>query len=328
MDVGFILATQYAQDRDISNVAQELIDQTTVARMGNFDSIFVSEHHVTEDQYLMNEAVLAHIAKHIGDMRLGTGVCLLPYHNPVRIAEYGATMDVLTGGQFCLGVGQGYRQAEFDAFGISRQDAVGRLVEGVEIIKRLWTEESVTYHGDHFDLDDVSINPKPITTPRPKIFAGASNESSIRRSAHIADGWIGAHIPFDTAQAQVEDFRDECRQVEDSRTVGLAREVFVAKTTEKAEAAVRDSLMEKYESYIEWGQDDVIESDNFDSPWEKLKHDRFLIGSPDDVREGIKRYQDALGLDELLVRMQFPSTKFKDVRQSIELFGEEVMPHL
>lgn len=87
--------------------------------------------------YLANKAVLALVAKYAGEMTVGTGMCLRPYHDPVRIAKFGATMDHLTGGNFILGVAQGYRQAEFDAFGVNRGDAPGRLVEGVEIVERL-----------------------------------------------------------------------------------------------------------------------------------------------------------------------------------------------
>ncbi len=330
MEFGLFVVTQYEMDRAMDGIADELITQTELARDLGFSSIQVGEHHVTDEhQYLLNEPVIAHVAEHVGDMGLATGMCLLPYHNPVRVAEYGATMDVLTGGQFTLGVALGYRQQEFDVFGVERSDALGRLVEGVEIIKRLWTEESVTYDGDHFQLDEVSVNPKPIQEPRPDVVVGASNESSVRRAARIADGWLGAHVPFGQATDQAGAFRDE-REKEgaDEGFVGIAREVFVADTTEKAEAAVKDHLMGKYESYSEWGQDDVIEGDDFGSPWEKLKHERFLVGTPAEVCEELERYEASLDPDMLVVRTQYPGMEFEDVHRSIELLGEEVLPEV
>jgi alkanesulfonate monooxygenase SsuD/methylene tetrahydromethanopterin reductase-like flavin-dependent oxidoreductase (luciferase family) len=328
MDLGLILVTQYDESQALAGIAGELATQTELACDAGFDSLFVSEHHVTDHAYLANEAVLAHVVEHAGDMTIGTGMCLLPYHNPVRIAEVGATLDLLSAGNFTLGVAQGYRQAEFDAFGVPREHAVGRLVEGVEVIERLWTEDAVTYHGEHFDLEGVSINPRPVQEPRPPILAGASNESSIRRAAHYADGWIGAHVPFDVARAQVADFRDECEQLGEEKSAGLAREVFVAESDEAAEDAIRESLMGKYESYVEWGQDDAIESDDFDSPWEKLRHERFIVGGPETVRAEIQRYREAMDLEYLLARMQFPATDTDHVRSSIELFGEEVVPEI
>lgn len=328
MDLGFTLATQYSDSTALAGIGEELTAQTELAREAGFDGLFVSEHHVTDDAYLANEAVVAHVADHVGDMRLGTGVCLLPLHDPVRIAEFGATVDHLSGGGFVLGVAQGYRQAEFDAFDVEHETATGRLVEGVEIVERLWTEESVTYAGEHFELEDVSINPRPVQEPRPPILAGASNESSIRRAAHFADGWIGAHVPFDVAAAQVADFRDECATLGTDGQVGLAREMIVGETDAAAEAAVRESLLGKYEGYVEWGQDDVIASDDFDSPWEQLREERFVVGSPATVRRELERYRDAMDLDWLWARMQFPETEPAAVHESIRLFGDRVIPEL
>ncbi|WP_083252377.1 LLM class flavin-dependent oxidoreductase [Haladaptatus sp. W1] len=328
MEFGLLLVSQYDESRPMRGIGDELVSQTELARDVGFDSVTVGEHHVTDsDQYLLNEAVVAHVAEHIGGMDLWTTLCLLPYHNPVRIAEFGATIDVLTGGQFRLGVGLGYREKEYDVFGVSKADGPGRLIEGVEIIKRLWTQDSVTYHGKHFNIEETSIRPQPLQDPRPPIWIGASNESSVRRAGRIGDGFIGAHVPFGLAKRQISDFYDE-RQTEgiDGGDVGFIREAFVAETTEQAEQAVREPLMGKYESYSNWGQDDAIEDDDFGSPWDKLRHERFLVGSPDDVIADIERYRDEMDLDYLVIRTQFPGSDFEDVHESIRLFGEEVIP--
>lgn len=328
MEFGLLLVTQYDESRSMSGIGDELVNQTEIARDTGFNSITIGEHHATEDdQYLLNESALAHIAEHIGDMSLCATLVLLPYHNPIRIAELGATLDVFTDGQFCLGVGLGYRQKEYDIFGISREEAPGRLIEGVDIIKRLWTNDSVTYNGEHYQIEDVTIRPKPLQNPRPPIWIGASNESSIRRGARITDAFLGAHVPFDIACQQAEYFRDERRKEGlDEGEIGFLRETFVAETTEKAESAAKGPLMGKYEGYSDWGQDDVIDADNFDSPWDKLQHERFLVGSPEDIVEDIQRYQAEMDIDHLIIRTQFPSSDFKTVHNSIRLFANEVIP--
>ena len=329
MDFGLLAVTQFEVDRDLRGIGDELVRQTALANEAGFDLVSIGEHHFTDShQYLLNESCLAHIADHVGDMRLVSSLVLLPYHNPARIAELGATLDILSDGQFTLGVGLGYRQQEYDVFGVDRDDAVGRFIEGVEIIERLWTEDHVTYHGKHFDLEEVAIRPQPLQDPRPPIWAGASNEASVRRAARMTDAFLGAHVPFEVARAQVTDFRDECAAVGRDKQVGLAREVFVAESDEAAEAAARDSLMDKYESYVEWGQDDVIASDDFDSPWDKLREERFIVGSPETVRRELVRYRDGLDLDWVFARMQYPATELDAVRNSIELFGDEVVPEL
>lgn len=328
MDFGLLLGTQFDDPRSLDAVGDELVRQTELARTAGFDSVSISEHHVTEDQYLYNEAVMGHLAEHVGSMSLCSTLVLLPYHNPVRIAEFGATLDALTGGNFQLGVGLGYRDTEYEAFGITRSEAPGRLIEGVDIIKRLWTDDSVSYDGKYFQLEDVSIRPKPVQSPRPPIWVGASNESSIRRGARIGDAFLGAHVPFDVAEEQVEYFRDERAAVGTDRgAVGFLREAFVAREAGRAESIVRDPLLEKYERYVDWGQDDVIDSDDFDRAWETLRRDRFLVGTPEEVRSAIERYRSELDLDRLVLRMQFPSSDVDDVRDSIRLFGDAVIPH-
>ena len=328
VNLELLLVTQYERERDLDGIGDELRRQVALAREGGLDGVGVSEHHVTTDKYLLNEPIIGHLTDAVGDMRLTMALCLLPYHHPVRIAEFGATVDVLTGGQFRLGVGLGYRDAEYDAFGIDQADGPGRLVEGLEVIERLWTEESVSYDGDHFDLADVTLWPKPVQNPRPPIWVGASNEASVRRGARIADGFLGAHVPFDLAQRQIADFRDERRETNrGAGEVGLLREVYVAETTAAAEAIVKEPLMRKYRSYTEWGQDDAIGGDTFDSEWERLSDERFLVGSPDDVIADLERYDEAMDLDSLFFRTQYPGIDLDDVRSSIELFADEVAPH-
>jgi alkanesulfonate monooxygenase SsuD/methylene tetrahydromethanopterin reductase-like flavin-dependent oxidoreductase (luciferase family) len=107
MDVSYTLGTQFAPSRSLDGIAEELVYQTELLHDGGFYCLFVPEHHATDDSYLYNEAVVSYLANHVGDMTLGTGVRLLPFHNPVRIAQFGATVDHLTGGGFRLGVAQG-----------------------------------------------------------------------------------------------------------------------------------------------------------------------------------------------------------------------------
>lgn len=326
MEFGMSLVTQYERSRDLTGIADELVKQAELVRDGGFDFVRVAEHHATDDNYLLNETVAPYLARHTGGMSLKM-MCLLPYHNPVRIAEFGATMDVLTGGRFGLTVAQGYRPEEFAIFDVAdRETAIGRLIEGVEIIKRLWTEDEVDFDGKHFQLDGVSINPKPVQNPRPPITAGASAESSIRRTAHIADGWSCSHVPFDAIADLLDAFRDECETVGEERSLTLSREVYVAETTEQAEEIVREPLMRKYERYVEWGQDEAIPDDQFHSQWEELKEDRFIVGDPDEVITEIQRYRDAFNPDRFKVRTQFKGMALEDVHESQRLLCDEVLP--
>lgn len=329
MEFLYSLVTQFDPDEDLRGVGEALAREARRAAEWGFDAVRCGEHHVTDDQYLYNEAVLAHVADHAGDLWVQTGLCLLPLHDPVRIAEYGATMDVLTGGRFRLAVGQGYRDAEFHAYGVDRRDSVGRLVEGLEVIDRLWRGETVTHAGEHLDLDGVAISPTPVQSPRPAIWVGASNESSVRRAARLADGWWGSHAPLDVLADYAAAYREERSAAGlDDGVVGITREVFVAETDAAAEAAIREPLMRKYASYVDWGQDEVFERDDFRAAWDRLAADRFVVGSPETVVAELERYRDRLGLDFLAPRMKYPGMAWEDVEPSLELFADEVMPEL
>src|SRR5437762_10059934 len=123
-------------------------------------------------------------------MTLGTGCLLLPLHHPVEIAEQLATLDVITGGRFIFGVGLGYRDVENEAMGHDPKERVGRLVEGLEVIERLWNGEPVTYQGTHFRLRDVRISMRPLQRPRPPIWLAANSDAGVRRAARLGDAWL------------------------------------------------------------------------------------------------------------------------------------------
>jgi len=308
-------------------IGSELTHQAELAKEGGFDTVSVSEHHVTDDQYLNNEALLPYLANYVGDMGIGTGICLLPYHHPVRVAGVGSNGRHPDWRKFLIGSRTGYRDKEFDAFGIDKEDALGRFVEGVQIIKKLWTEDSVTYDGRHYELDDVSINPKPIQDPRPPVYIGASNTPSVRRAARIADGWLGAHVPLDVIDEYASAFRDERAPTDhDDGYVSIGREGLRRRDHGGGGGDRSRDPHAEIRAVYRLGQDEVFESDDFRSQGEQLKENRFLVGSPEDVIREIERYQETVDPDRIGVRMQYQGLDFKDVRSSLELFSEEIIP--
>ncbi len=329
MRFDLMLTTEFDQNASMETVGGSLASHAGAADRTGWDGIVVPEHHATSSPYLNNEAVMAYVAAQIDSLSIGSGVCLLPYHHPVRIAEFGATMDVLTGGNFRLGVAQGYRPKEFDIFGLDREAAVGKLIEGIRLIKRLWTEEHVDFDGDFYQFESVTTSPAPLQDPHPPIWMGASNEKSIRRAARMTDEWMLGHVPISGAQPRIADYRDErARTFRDAGHIQFGREIFVAESTEEAIAAAKEPLRRKYDTYSSWSQDDVTEGDTFDQAWQDLAEDRFIIGDPEVVIAEMRRYHERLDIDGWTVRMNYPGLSNDDARRSIELFGAEVIPAL
>jgi alkanesulfonate monooxygenase SsuD/methylene tetrahydromethanopterin reductase-like flavin-dependent oxidoreductase (luciferase family) len=143
-------------------------------RMG-FDEAWLTEHHFIEDGYSPSLLPIGSaIAARTHRIRIGTFLLLLPLHNPVRVAEDTATLDVISGGRFDLGVGLGYRPGEFDDQGIPASERAARMQENLTIVRRLLSGEAVTIDGKYNRLSDVRISPPAFQRPHPPMWVGGT----------------------------------------------------------------------------------------------------------------------------------------------------------
>jgi probable F420-dependent oxidoreductase len=331
MKFGVFLGTQHQQGDEPARRVREHIEQVRFMSGAGFDSVWVGQHYVTyPHQYLQPVPLLGRLAAEAGVMTLGTSLLLLPLHHPVEIAEQFATLDVITGGRLVLGVGLGYRREEFAAFGLPVNSRVGRLKEALEVIKRLWTEDHVSYDGRHFRLTDVSIRPRPLQRPRPPIWIGATNDTAVQRAAIHGDAWIA--IPA----ASVGRVREQLSLYHQTRAdAGLppAREfvkcvdVYLARTRERAWREGGPLVAAKYEAYGAWGMSSDIPEVSGTALTE-LAEDRFVIGDPDTCVREFRRYRDELGVTHLLIRVQFPGMSQSRTLDSLYLLAERVLPAL
>lgn len=124
------------------------------------------------------------IAARTQEIRIGTGVLILPLHDPIRVAEDAAVVDLISEGCLILGLGLGYRQEEFDALGVSLRDRKGIMDEGIEVIQRSWKDVPFSFQGRYYQYKDLNVTPKPVQKPIP-IWIGAYQEPAIRRVARL-----------------------------------------------------------------------------------------------------------------------------------------------
>jgi len=168
MDIGLMALTQHPNDRDPAACMTELIEQARAASDHGFTSLFVGEHRFTNDIYFDNFTTLARAGVVVRDeMLVGTSVCLLPLHHPGLVAERAATLDAVINGSFVLGAAAGYRDQEFVVLDIDKSERGGRVEEGVEVLRRLWTTDDASFNGDYYDLEAVSSYPPAGTGPTP-----------------------------------------------------------------------------------------------------------------------------------------------------------------
>ena len=160
---GVMANTHPAPGTDLTQMVDEVIAEAQQAERCGFDSFFLTEHHQEASGYLPSPLPLAAaIAARTLRIRIGTGIAILPLYHPTRLAEDCAVIDIISKGRLILGVGQGYQEGDFAAFGLKVSDRVSLFEEGIEILRRAWTEEKVYFVGKRYTLQNVMVTPKPV----------------------------------------------------------------------------------------------------------------------------------------------------------------------
>ncbi len=235
--------------RPFSTLYAEALDQIAWAESLGVDSVWLTEHHFCDDGYTPSPFVIASaIGQRTTRMKMGTNLIVSPLHNPVRLAEDAATLSLLTGGRFSLGVGQGYWVPEFEAFGRNIKNRPSLLEEGVEVIRQAWADGSAPYDGRRFQLPGVSVTPKPEQTPL--LLVGAMAPPAISRAAKIADGFLSTQN--DHQPAYLEAVEALGKPVADAK-IYAGQWTIIAEDPERVWAEIGQHALYQLNEYIKWG---------------------------------------------------------------------------
>lgn len=322
-------------EREWVHIYQETLHQARLAEELGYRSVFLAEHHFLEDGWVPAPmVVLGGIAAVTEEVTLGTDVIVLPLHHPVAVAEQSAVLDLLSRGRFRLGVAIGWRDEEFQAFGVRKRERVKRTEEGIELMRALFTDEGVSYRGEVFVVEDLDLMPRPVQQPIP-IWVGGQSEPAIRRAAHMGDAWVTSQIEtIDELEAEYAIYREaleEAGRSYEETYKPLRREAYIAEDDETAWEEVGESLLYEYgDVYGEYEDAGHVFRPGDDTAIEELREhaaDRFIVGGPETAIEEFSVYADRLGVDELLLRMHFPGLDPAKTEQSMRLLADEVMPH-
>jgi alkanesulfonate monooxygenase SsuD/methylene tetrahydromethanopterin reductase-like flavin-dependent oxidoreductase (luciferase family) len=298
------------------------------ARESGFDGVFAAQHYVLgpSHQMLHPLLLLARLSAEFPGGYLGTSVYLLPFTHPVEAAESTALLDVMSGGRLILGVGKGYRATEFDSFGIHRSERGARLAEGVRAVRALWSGEPASFQGEFYSFDGVTIRPKPVQQPGPPIWVGSDTVHGVAGVPDYGDAWISSGRHTRTfIRSALPGYR--ARLDELGRPYGgvpMFREMHVAADSAQAEAEMRTALEALYQSYARWGQP----GERYDQDFAELKRERILVGSPEEVADGVAEYRDEFAVPFMWFRLYFPGMDPELALDTIRMFGAEVIPRL
>src|SRR5213593_4516576 len=176
---GSAAARRGSPEFDSSEGFRDFIDYNIEAEALGFHSTFVVEHHFTGyGQVSATLNLLTWLGARTRRLRLGTAVLVLPWHNPVLLAEQAATLDLLSGGRLDFGIGKGYRYNEFAGFRMSMEEADARFDECLEVILKAWTaDEPFSHRGKYWRFDNIVVEPPTAQRPHPPISMGAGSES-------------------------------------------------------------------------------------------------------------------------------------------------------
>ena len=331
MELSLIVRGQHRAGEDMRARLADDIDLVMRAEELGFNALVKGSHYSAHPlQSLQQIPFLAQAAILAPSLRLVCGLVLLPLHKPLEIAEQLATLDIMCGGKLVFGCGIGYRDVEFQAFGLTRKEAARRFEECLLAVKRLWTEDFVDMQGSHFVLDHANSTVKPLQRPMPPVWIGANIDVGIRRAARMADAWfVNPHNKLATIAQQMEVYKralDACGKPFPAE-FPMAREVFIARSRTEAIERARPSLEAKYQAYRAWGQDKVMpSSDHFDLDFDALVDDRFLIGSPAEVTEQILDLRRRFGVTTLIAGVHWVGMPKSLALEQMQLLAEEVFP--
>jgi probable F420-dependent oxidoreductase len=318
-----VFLNQYYADEDDFDVT-DLYEQVELMESVGFDSATVGERHVHDEGFVEPLTALAGIAARTERLQLGTAAMLPALYDPLQLAEQVAAIDELSGGRMAFGAALGYRERELEAFGVDMDDRVGMFLKSIELMKRLWREDSVTHDGDFWSYEDVFVSPRPADVP---VWIGGHADVAIKRAAYRGDAWIASASStpedlkeqIDTYEAALEEFGMDRAD----NDVILMRDCYVADSVEDARETIEPYLLNLYRLYARWGQT-YMDEHEVDVDYDELD-EKFVIGSPEACIDELETYEQ-LGVDHVLIRCQFPGQPQRSTLRCLERFGEEVIP--
>ncbi len=280
---------------DYERFYAECLEEIEEGERLGFTDVWLSEHHLVDDGYLPSPLVVAAaIAARTTSMGIGTNVLLLPMHHPLRVAEDAAVADLISGGRFTLGVGQGYVQHEFETLGFNRKNRPSLFEEGAQIIRRAWDEGRTGYEGKRWRFEDLPFAPRP--ERKLPIFFGAFAEPAIDRAARMADGFLASAGggAFGEIFRKVREALARHGREDEEFPYVASGVVFVHEDAGHAREIVAPAIAYQRTRYAEWAADRDKPKPTPISP-EDLPWERYLVGTPDEVTEGLARlHEEAL----------------------------------
>jgi alkanesulfonate monooxygenase SsuD/methylene tetrahydromethanopterin reductase-like flavin-dependent oxidoreductase (luciferase family) len=313
---------------DLATVYARALERIEIMDRTGYDAVWLAEHHFSSFSVCPSVHMVGTLAAtRTHRLRIGTAVSLAPFYHPLRLAEEIALLDLLSGGRVNWGAGRGFARVEFTAFAVPPEESASRFRETVEIVLRAWTDERLSFSGQHFHFEDVEVLPKPTQLPHPPVWMAASSESAIEWAAsrgfsilmdpHSSSAEIGRKRRHYAERLAAAGFSEA------GRDIPIARLVALAGNASDAAAVARSGAEWIVNSYLGTQHRPVMQQSFTPAgadPVQRYLDEVILHGTPDEVVEEILRLRDEIGLHYLLCA---PLS-----HQSFMLLTEQVLPRI
>ncbi len=325
-----IVVTYHVEGDDVtraSSIIAGVVEHVLLAERLGFDSVWLAEHHFGSHRSVMPApfVLAAYLAGKTERLRVGTSVVCLPLHRPVTVAESAAVLDVMSGGRLDLGFGTGSAPVDFQVFGVAQEERHRRFEEGLQLLRRLFAGEAVAFSGSGGDPVEVCLRPLPLQRWEEMVWVAASSEAT----AALAGKWGAglqlprgrpaiAYVPLIAAYRQA--FRETSPEREPR--ISIARCLLVGKTDEDAWSAVEEATRRFAQRWHP-----ALDAAGL-SMAALVRTLQFIVGSPETVREEVRRLEEVTGLTHLSLQPMWENVLPEVAAQSLVLFAEQVLPYL
>jgi alkanesulfonate monooxygenase SsuD/methylene tetrahydromethanopterin reductase-like flavin-dependent oxidoreductase (luciferase family) len=352
MKVGIALNMLQKQGRSDAEVFAEHLALGDLAEPLGFDSLWSLEHHFTG--YAMSPSptqLLSYYAGRTKRIALGTAVIVLPWHDPVRVAEQIALLDVLCGGRCLFGFGRGAASVEYAGFRVAMEEARARFVESAKIVVQALANESFEWDGEFFKIPRMSIRPRPISHPERRFYASSVSPESAEIMAKLG---FGVLVIMQNEWPKAAQDIERYQQI--STSVGHAPRPPIILTNVSC-AASRAEAQERGEQYLSRKWDSIDTHYHFSDghlanvkgyefyggmakTYSKMKDESFrkkatefyvkiqVVGTPDDCIQQVAELRRLTGLDHLVTEFGFGGMPHEDAELNMRLFADRVVPVL
>ena len=355
MKFGLFAIAPWHESMTPEQVLTDTLEQIELGDRLGLDEVWLGEHRFSRHGLLSGFfSYCGHVAARTKNVRIGTAVIVLPLHNPVLVAEEIAMLDVLSGGRMEVGVGSGYQRQEFDGLGVDMNESRERFKEAVEVMIKAWTEETLTYHGKFTNVDNIWVLPKPLQQPHPPLYVAISTspetvEWAARQQVQPILG--GPTDSMGQATNVLKMWRakmDEFGHPHAHLTPPMSKGIYVAPTMEEA---MNDPIgLDDFSSrilrstgtsgatigmptdkdgnlppgYEHWANRQKNREQRDDPGHAGLPP---LRGTPEVIIERLHQVKEA-GVERIFGAFGFPGLPQEKVLRSIEMFCNDVLPHI